>query len=828
MKKPADIVTDLPIEPLLPELRDALQQRNAAVLQAPPGTGKTTRVPLALLGEEWLSDLKIVMLEPRRLAARAAAKRMSDLLGEKVGGTVGYRVRLDSAVSTRTRVEVVTAGVFIRQIQDDPSLSGVGAVLFDEFHERSLDVDLGLALCLDARHGLRDDLRLLAMSATLDGGPIAKLLDNAPILTSEGKRFPVETRYLPRDPTGRLDETVATAIRRALDRESGDLLVFLPGVGDTRRVQERLEESVSTDIDIVPLYSDLTLDRQDAALRPAASGRRKIVLATSIAETSLTIEGVRVVIDCGYTRRPHVDPRSGMSSLETVRVSRASADQRRGRAGRLGPGVCYRLWTEAGDRALIADTPPEILDADLAPLALELAAWGTTDATRLSWLDPPPEAALASARDLLSRLGALDTAGAITPEGKRMATLGLHPRLAHMLLQGKAMGLGGLAADLAALLSERDILRGDAAKRDADLRHRVETLKSRPRQAMAVAQVAAHWRRQVGARENEALPVEKTGLLVALAYPDRIAQRRAKARGQFRLTNGRGAALPETDPLAGHDFLAVASLDGGGASARIFLAAPLDEKELRRAFADQIKPIEFIGWDSREQAVLARRQNRLGEIALDDAALDASPDQVASAMLDGIRELGIETLPWTKELHGFRARVAFLRRLDGEAWPDLSDAALLATLEDWLAPYLSGISRRSHLERLDLAAALRSRLSWDQQKKLESDAPTHVVVPSGSRIPIDYSGETPVLAVRLQEMFGLAQTPSLAGGRVPLLLHLLSPANRPMQVTRDLASFWLGAYREVKKDLRGQYPRHHWPDDPLQAIPTRRAKRRGA
>lgn len=824
MTVPADIVSDLPIEPLLPELQATLARQTAVVLQAPPGAGKTTRVPLALADETWLGGRKLVMLEPRRLAARAAAKRMADLLGERVGDTVGYRVRLESSISRRTRIEVVTAGVFLRQIQDDPGLEGIGAVVFDEFHERSLDVDLGLALALDARQALRDDLRILAMSATLDGAPIARLLGNAPILTSEGRRFPVETHYLARDPTTRLDETVAAAIRRALNDRDGDLLVFLPGVGDIRRVEQRVAEFAPPSVDLVPLYSDLPLNRQDAAIRPAAVGRRKIVLATSIAETSLTIEGVRVVIDSGYMRVPRFDPGTGMSRLETVRVSRASADQRRGRAGRLGPGACYRLWTEPADRALLAQTPPEIVDADLAPLALELAAWGVTDAVALSWLDPPPAAALASARDLLRGLGALDAAGAITDEGRRMVRLGVHPRLAHMLLRGKALGFGALAADLAALLGERDILRG--SERDVDLRHRLDLLRGRPRATQTVAQVARHWRRLLGIEGDTSGSTERTGLLIALAYPDRVARRRDGTRGQFRLANGRGAVLAETDTLAGHDFLAVASLDGAGANARIFLAAPLDEADLRHAFADQIRELQVIGWDSREQAVMARRQRRLGEIVLDDRPLDASAEQLSQGVMAGIRELGLSALPWTKELRMLQARVAFLRQLDGEAWPDFSDPALHATLEDWLAPYLAGIARRTHFARIELAAALHACLSWEQRKRLDADAPTHVVVPSGSRVPIDYSGETPVLAVRLQEMFGLAQTPTVASGRVPLLLHLLSPAGRPMQVTRDLESFWNGTYREVKRDLKGQYPKHYWPDDPLQAAPTRRAKPR--
>ena len=821
---------DLPITPLLPRLQETLRLAASVVLQAPPGAGKTTLVPLALLDEHWAAKSRLIMLEPRRLAARAAAKRMADLLGERVGQTVGYRVRLDSAVGPATRIEVVTAGVFLRQVQDDPSLEGVAGVLFDEFHERSLDVDLSLALCLDARRALREDLRLIVMSATLDGAPIARLLGSttaggAPVLTSEGQRFPVETRYLPRDPTESLDALATGAARRALAEAKGDLLVFLPGIGDIRRVQTRLEEAVGNEVDIMPLYSDLPLDRQDAVLRPAPPGRRKVVLATSIAETSLTIEGVHAVIDGGYMRVPRFDIRTGMSSLQTVRVSRASADQRRGRAGRLGPGVCYRLWTEAADRALVPQTPPEIIDADLTPLALELAVWGCQDASTLAWLTSPNVAALAAARDLLSRIGALDARGVVTHEGRQMAKLGVHPRLAHMLLYGQSSGLGALAADIAALLDERDILRG---ARDADLRHRLDLLRAGGRASQSVGQVAAHWRRQLGAKPPSSEPRgEDVGRLVAVAYPDRVAQRRAGVRGQFLLSNGRGAILPEADPLAASDFLAVAALDGAVPFAHIFLAVPLDERDVREAFADQIRDVEFVAWDPREQVVRARRQRRFGELVLDDKPLDAPSDRVVAAMLDGIRELGLGVLPWTEELRNLQARVAVLRHIEGEAWPDLSDAALLSDLEHWLAPYLTGVTRRAHLARLDLGAALRARLTWKQQQSLGQLAPTHLTVPSGSRVPIDYSSGSPVVSVRLQEMFGLIETPAVAEGRLPILLHLLSPAGRPVQVTRDLASFWANAYHDVKRDLRGQYPKHHWPDDPLRAAPTRRAKRRG-
>jgi len=827
---PSHRLPDLPITPLLPRLQETLNSGVSVVLQAAPGAGKTTLVPLALLDERWAAKSRLIMLEPRRLAARAAARRMAELLGEKVGQTVGYRVRLDSAVGPATRIEVVTAGVFLRQIQDDPSLEGVAAVLFDEFHERSLDVDLSLALCVDARRALREDLRLVVMSATLDGGPIARLLeptatDGAPVLTSETQRFPVETRYLPRDTTEPLDALVTAAVRRALADADGDLLVFLPGIGDIRRVQARLDGAIADDIDVMPLYSDLPLDRQDAVLRPAPAGRRKVVLATSIAETSLTIEGVHAVIDGGYMRVPRFDIRTGMSSLQTVRVSRASADQRRGRAGRLGPGVCYRLWTEAADRALVPQTSPEIVDADLTPLALELAVWGCKDTSILAWLSQPNAAALAAARDLLTRIGAVDARGTVTPEGRRMAKLGVHPRLAHMLLYGQASGLGALAADIAALLGERDVLRGT---RDADLRHRLDLLRTGARTTQSIGQVASHWRRQLGAKQTASeARSEDIGRLVAVAYPDRVAQRRPGTRGQFLLSNGRGAVLPEADPLAGSDFLAVAALDGAVPLAHIFLAVPLTERDLLDAFAEQIRDVEFVVWDSREEAVRARRQRRFSELVLDDKPYDAPAERVSAAMLDGIRELGLDALPWTDELRNLQARVALLRGLSGDTWPDLSDATLLSEVELWLAPYLAGVTRRAHLARVDLAGALRGRLNWQQQQSLGRLAPTHLSVPSGSRVPIDYSSGSPVVSVRLQEMFGLTDTPTVADGRVPILLHLLSPAGRPVQVTRDLASFWANAYHEVKRDLRGQYPRHHWPDDPLHATPTRRAKRRG-
>jgi len=832
----------LPVGDALQPLADALAHARAAVLQAPPGAGKTTLVPLTLLGAPWLAGRRILMLEPRRLATRAAARRMADMLGETVGQTVGYRTRLDTRVSGGTRIEVLTEGILIRLLQDDPALDGVGFVVFDEFHERSLDADLGLALTLEARRALREDLRLLVMSATLDGEPVARLIGDAPVVTSAGRSFAVEVRHLERPPADRIASAVVSVIRRALAETEGSLLVFLPAGAEIRRAARLLAEvELDPDIIVAPLYGDLPQDAQDEAIRPAPEGRRKIVLATPIAETSLTIEGIRIVIDSGLMRVPRFEPRSGMTRLETVRVSQASAEQRRGRAGRLAPGVCYRLWPEAEQAQLRRFIAPEILEADLAPLALELARWGSADPAALAWLDAPPAAAYAQARELLRSLAALDEGGRITAHGRDMAMLGLHPRLAHMLLEARRMGRGRLAAATAALLGERDILKAGPGQRDADLRWRVELLHGDARSpglprgvtlergALARARQAARQSEQrLRLRDGDALDPRDSGRVLALAYPDRVAQRRSGSHGQFLLSNGRGAELPAADPLAAEDFLAVAELDGEKRVARIFLAAPLSRAEIEEDFAGAIATVESVAWDARAEAVLARRQQLLGALVLKDEPLAEPPaERVAAAMLDGIRALGLAALPWTRDAESLRRRVLFLRRLDPAAeWPDLADAALLADLEEWLAPYLAGVTRRSQLERLDLAALLRQRLAWEQQQALDRLAPTHVRVPSGSRLPIDYgAGDVPVLAVRLQEMFGARETPSVAGGRVPLLLHLLSPAGRPLQVTRDLAGFWAGSYPVVRSEMRGRYPKHAWPDDPLAAAPTARAKR---
>jgi ATP-dependent RNA helicase HrpB len=814
----------LPVDEALPRLKQALQSHNAAVLVAPPGAGKTTRVPLALLNAPWLGGRKVVMQEPRRLAARAAARRMAATLGEQVGETVGYRVRFDTKVGPRTRIEVVTDGLFLRLLQDDPSLDGVGCVIFDELHERGLETDLSFALVREAQTALREDLRVIAMSATLDPGPVSDRLGGASVIESAGRMFAVDTRYLDREPAGRIEDAVASTVRRALAEEGGSALVFLPGVGEIRRVEERLA-NLGGDVDVAPLYGDLSPADQDRAIAPSPAGRRKVVLATAIAETSLTIEGVRLVIDSGQMRMPRFSPRSGMTRLETMRVSQASADQRRGRAGRLEPGVCYRLWTEEAQRGLLPFTPPEILDADLAPLALELALWGASDAT-LPWLTPPPAAALATARALLVDLGALEPSGAITPHGRVMARLGQHPRLAHLVLKGRALGQGKVAALLAAILSERDFLRLPPGQRDADLRHRVDIALSGKRDgALRLIQESARRLMPRDAR-GETPDVSMTGALLALAYPDRIGRRRPGAAGRYLLSGGRGAALTEGDPMANGEFLIVADLEGSAQDSRIFLAAPITAAEIEEIYADRIVAEETVQWSPRDGAVLARRRRRLGALVLDDKPLGRpDPDKLRAAMLDGVRQLGLAALPWADDLDKWRERVGFLRRFD-ESWPDLSDTALLASLENWLGPFLDGVSRKDHLRRIDLDAALKALVPWDKQRALDRLAPTHIEVPSGSRVPVDYGNPAePTLSVRLQEMFGLLDTPRLADGRVPITLHLLSPARRPVQVTRDLASFWANGYRAVKAELKGRYPRHYWPDDPLVAEPTARVRR---
>jgi ATP-dependent helicase HrpB len=830
----------LPIDEVLPALRAALSQHAAVVLQAPPGAGKTTHVPLALLGEPWLAGKSILMLEPRRLAARAAAGRMAQLLDEGVGDIVGYRIRFDTKVSARTRIEVLTEGILTRRIQNDQALDGVGLVIFDEFHERHLHADLALALTLDCQRNLRDDLKVLVMSATLDGAAVSRLLGNVPIVTSEGRSYPVDVRYVPTANDARIADVLSAAVLDALDKESGDVLAFLPGAWEIRRAQEQIAARAGAGVDVMPLYGDLPWEAQDKAIRPSVAGRRKVVLATPIAETSLTIDGVRVVVDAGYARVPQFDPGSGLSRLVTQRISRASAEQRAGRAGRTAPGVCLRLWGETVQRGLIPQSIPEIRSADLAPLALELAAWGVKDVMQLAWLDPPPGAALAQARELLQRLAALDASGAITPTGRAMALLPLHPRLSHMLYESQRLGAAALACDLAALLSERDVLTG-GARRGTDIGLRLDALRAFRRQGRAgvpaqgadangcqrVEQAAAQYRRLLRVDHSEP-DAALAGVLLAFAYPDRVALARGAGALRYLLASGRGARLPEGE-MRRPPMLVAPSMDAGEGEGIIYLAAALDPQALHDHFGTQIVARDAVAWDEASAAVVARHEERFGELLLDSGVpKHPDPDAVRAAMLDGIRRLGIESLPWTPAAREWQARVLSLRQwCPEEDWPDVSDATLAATLSDWLGPYLDGISRRSHLARLDLLEILQARLEWKQQQRLDEGAPTHLAVPSGSRVRLAYEpGQTPVLAVKLQEMFGLAETPRIAWGRVPVTLHLLSPGRQPIQVTQDLRGFWERTYAEVKKELKGRYPKHPWPDDPWNAEPTARAKRR--
>jgi ATP-dependent helicase HrpB len=850
----------LPIDEILPRLREVLGSASGVVLQAAPGAGKSTVVPLALLEEPWAAGKRLIMLEPRRLAARAVAQRMAATLDERVGDTVGYRMRLDTQVSKRTRIEVVTEGVLTRMLQSDPSLEGVAAVIFDEFHERSLQADLGLALTLDARDTLAPELKLVVMSATLDGARVAALLGNVPVVTAEGRTFPVETRFVgksapllpdptaPRGTSESSEKAVAQIVLNALEEEHGDVLVFLPGAREIRRVQSILQERVqASSVLILPLFGDLSAGEQDAALAPTAGGQRKVVLATNIAETSLTIPGVRVVVDSGLVRRSLFDPATGMSRLETQRISRASADQRQGRAGRVEPGVCYRAWSESAQRSLAPFSQPEIAEADLTPLALDLANWGVRDAGDLRWLDPPPAAMLASARDLLAHLGALDDQGRITAHGREMAQLGVHPRLAHMLLRARALGAMATAADLAALLSERDLLRGAPGSRDTDVRSRLDVFRRDSAPAGVGARPPdAHldWgafqrakkmsrdllRRLSGDRQPPARDDGAVGVLLALAYPDRIGRRRPGADARYTLANGRGAHFADTQSLGRQEFIVAVDLDDRERDARILLAAPLGKADIEEQFADRIVRGESVEWSSRDQAVIARRVARFDAVVLDDHPLPEIPaDAARAAMLAGVRELGIAALNWTREARELQARMEFARRWapDASDWPAVDDESLAASFEQWLAPWLDGVTRKEHLSRVSLTEALRALMSWDQQRTLDEVAPSHLEVPTGSRIRIDYLDESaPVVAVRLQEVFGLEKTPLIGGGRVPVTFKLLSPAQRPVQVTRDLAGFWRGSYADVRKDMRGRYPKHYWPENPLEAEPTRGVRKR--
>ncbi|MDB5589425.1 MAG: hrpB [Devosia sp.] len=810
----------LPIDDALPALLAALAQGPYAVLVAPPGAGKTTRVPLALLDAPWRCDARIIMLEPRRLAARAAAHRMAQTLGEEAGQTVGYRVRMDAKISSKTRVEVVTEGVFTRMLLDDPELTGVAAVLFDEFHERSLDGDLGLALTLDAA-ALRPDLRVLVMSATIDGARVAKLLADAPVITSEGRAFAVETIYAEPDALARLEDQVTVAVLAALREHDGSALVFLPGQGEIVRVAERLSSRVPSNTDIAPLYGQLTTAEQDRAIRPAEAGRRKVVLATSIAETSLTINGIRIVVDAGFRRISAYEPATGLTTLETRRVSRAAADQRRGRAGRTAPGVCIRLWNEGQTAGLEPFDTPQILAADLAGFALDLAAWGVTDSSMLDFLDPPPRSAWSEAVTLLQSLDALDGQGRLTPAGKALARLPLHPRLAHMIVAAAAEDDAQTAADLAVLIGERG-LGGDGTDLAARLARFRTDRSPRGNDARALAR---RWAGLAGGGRGGDLDV---GHHLARAYPDRVAQA-AGARGRFRLANGRQASLDSTDALAAAPFLVVTDITGAAASGKIRAAAVIERADLERLFASHIIEETVLAFDEPSASVRARKTRRLGALRLaDEPVAVEDPEATALLLAEAAARRGLDSLPWSREQKAWRARANFLRGTLGDDWPDLSAEALAPSVAEWLAPALFGLTKLSEINGEQLRTALDLLLPFARRQDIEALLPSHFTAPTGNAVPIDYSAEGgPAIEIRVQELFGLTRHPTIANGRIRLLLVLLSPAHRPIQTTRDLTGFWSGSWADVAKDLKGRYPRHPWPDDPAKARPTARAKPRG-
>ena len=817
----------LPIDAVLDVLRTTLAGRASAVLVAPPGAGKTTRVPLALMDEDWLQGRKILVLEPRRIAARAAAERMAHSLSETVGERIGLRARMVSKSGAKTRVEVVTEGVFTRMILDDPELSGIGAVLFDEFHERSLDADLGLALALDCQCSVRPDLRILPMSATLDGARVAQIFGEAPVISSDGRAFPVETRYLGRDANARIEDQVARAVMLALRAEPGSILAFLPGQGEIRRVEQQLKERISDPhILLAPLYGALDMKTQDLALEPAPEGKRKVVLATSIAETSITIAGVRVVIDSGLARVPRFEPDVGVTRLETVRVSRAGADQRRGRAGRTEPGVCYRLWDEPQTRSLPAFAEPEIRSADLAGLLLDCAEWGTADPRSLSWLDPPSAAAIDAARDELTHLEALDPDGHITAIGRRLRSLPLPPRLARMVMSAAEAGQAEEAAEIAAVIVERGL-----GGTDVDLAHRLEAFRrDRSRRAHDMRRLAAGWARmaRTGRTAREAHEEMSISQLLALAFPERIGKARG-ASGQFLLANGRGANLDATQSLARSPYLVAAELSGSAASTRILLAASADEADVLAAAGQRIHESDEVEFDRGAAALRSRRVRRLdGIILASEPRAVVADDQTARLLADGIAVLGLSRLPWSKAQMQLRDRVGFLRAAGESEWPDLTDQGLVKTVAEWLAPYLSGKTKLSEVAADDLGRALEALLPWNLKRRLEEEAPTHFEAPTGNRHAIDYEAPgAPAVHIRVQELFGLTRHPSIANGKLPLTLHLLSPAHRPIQITRDLPGFWKGSWAAVKSEMKGRYPRHPWPDDPASAVPTARAKPRG-
>ncbi|GAB6989043.1 ATP-dependent helicase HrpB [Paenibacillus pini] len=831
-------MTSLPILKVLPEVIQTLQKRTAAVLIAEPGAGKTTQVPLAFLNESWLEHKKIIMLEPRRLAVRSAAQFMASSLGEKVGETVGYRVHMDTKISRHTRIEVVTEGILTRMLQSDPELAEVGLIIFDEFHERNLHADLGLALALESQSVLREDMRILIMSATLDAEPVAALLQNAPIIQCPGRQFPVETVYVPRHSDVPLEKATAAVIRQGLTEFPGDMLVFLPGVREIRQVRQEIERGgIPQGCVLRELYGQLPQSRQDEAIRPDPAGNRKIILSTSIAESSLTIDGVQIVVDSGLMRTQVFSARTGMPYLTTVPVSKASADQRKGRAGRTTKGAAYRLWSRTEHDFLRDRNTPEIIQTDLAPLALELATWGVKDPQQLKWLDCPPDAAYTRANGLLHELGALDRGGAITIEGKKMASIGMHPRLARMVLQGMAMGRSQLACMLAVLIQERDPFHKGTPGRDVDIETRMlqwinwlrndadinQALLADESQLRRMLRESRHMEKSLGIQPDSEMDVKQCGLLLSYAYPDRIGQ--GRGNGKFLLTSGRRVELLQLQQLSRSSFIVAAVVDDRGAEGRVLLAAELTEAQLYAAHVKDMEEVMQVSWDRDLQGVKARKQFKLGGIILKDSPYPNPPaEAVSTALLEGITVEGLQLLPWSKSSIQLRQRLQYMHVLNSE-WPDVSDEALLATLGDWLLPYISGMRTKNDLQRLRMIDVLENRLSWEQRKQLDREVPTHLSVPSGSKIPIDYSSpEHPALAVRLQEMFGLLDTPCIGNGKIPITLHLLSPAQRPVQVTSDLASFWRTGYFEVRKDLKGRYPKHYWPDQPLEAVPTRRTR----
>ena len=842
------MATLLPIEEGLPDIRKALRTQKCAVVQAPPGAGKTTRVPLALLSEPWLGKKKIILLEPRRLAAITCAAHMASLLKEKVGETVGYQIRLDRKIGPRTRIEVVTEGIFTRKIQADPSLEEFGLVIFDEFHERNIHSDLGLALCLESFEILRNDLRILVMSATIDIQGVSELMNHAPMIVSKGKSFPVNTHYCP--PVNKLKrpvpiETACEAVlRQAILETHGDILVFLPGVGEIKTLLSRLKESLDPGFSVLPLYGDLSAKDQARVFDSPNLDERKIVLSTSIAETSVTIDGITVVIDSGLMRVPRFSSGTGMTRLETIPVSKAAADQRRGRSGRTAPGICYRLWSEYEHGLLKPFTRPEISGVDLTALALELSAWGVNDPRQLKWLDQPEPVAYEQAKILLKNLGSLDEQGQLTSHGKKMAASGLHPRLSHMIIKGIEKGEGHLACRLAAFLNERDFLNFDRNENDPDIRLRLMLMEDESQKKKNSEKDFKLHRgiiKRILESEKKIMRdfnihptrpnLETTGALLAHAYPDRIAKKRNSGDHTFLTASGKGVYFTGTHSVSLHDYIVAVHLDGNPRNARIFLGVPFSREGLEEEFENQLKIEQTLFFDKKTSSVKAMEEIRFGAIVVDERpVMDMDQDKACDVLMKEIQKKGISFLPWSKKLLSLKDRATFLKKSGiFQDFPDVSDETLHQEMAAWLKPFLFGILSFKELERMDLEAAFLSLLPWEMQKKIETHAPTHLVVPSGSTLPLAYRSEhgildSPVLLVRLQEMFGSKATPKIAGRAITL--HLLSPAGRPVQITKDLESFWKNTYSEVKKDLMGRYPKHFWPENPLDAAPTNRVKKR--